>query len=66
MIGFESDEIQIKRLRERLRLITDEELIQLGKEVQGLCDNVRVSGTPDPWPTQLREAREEWRRRHPK
>ncbi len=63
-IGFESEEVQLRKLRDRLRLMSDEELIQFGKERRNLVRARRVSASPDPWPAQLETAREEWRRRH--
>ena len=63
-IAFESEEVQLQKLRERLRLMSDEELVKFGKMVRGLS-TPRVSVTPDPWKAQLQLAREEWRRRHP-
>jgi septation ring formation regulator EzrA len=39
MIGFESDEAVLHKLRERLRSMTDEELIQFGKQVRKLAEN---------------------------
>jgi hypothetical protein len=62
-IAFESSETQLEKLRERLRAMTDDELIKFGKMVCGLSEP-RVSVTPDPWKAQLAEARAEWRRRH--
>jgi hypothetical protein len=38
-IGFDSDEIILKKLRERLRRMTDEDLIRFGKDVRRLADN---------------------------
>jgi hypothetical protein len=38
-ISFESDEIILKKLRERLRRMTDEDLIKFGKEVRRLAEN---------------------------
>jgi len=64
-IAFESEEVQLQKLRERLRLMSDEELVKFGKMVRGLSEP-RVGVTPDPWNAQLEEARAEWRRRHPK
>ena len=64
-IAFESDEVELQKLRERLRTMTDEELIKFGKQVRALAEP-RVGVFDDPWPAQLRLAREEWRRRHPK
>jgi hypothetical protein len=39
MIGFESDEAILQKLRERLRSMTDQELIRFGKEVRRLAEN---------------------------
>jgi hypothetical protein len=64
-IAFESSETQLQKLRERLRQMSDDELIKFGTMVRGLSEP-RVSVTPDPWKAQLEEARAEWKRRHPK
>jgi hypothetical protein len=64
-IAFESSEVELQKLRERLRLMSDEELVKFGKMVRGLSEP-RVGVTPDPWNEQLQEARAEWRRRRPK
>ena len=64
-IAFESPEVQLQKLRERLGKMSDAELIQFGKDVRKLSEP-RVSPIPDPWKAQLGEARAEWRRRHPK
>ena len=55
MIGFESDEAILHKLRARLRRMTDEELIRFGKDVRKLAEN--------PFQRQLDEARAEWKRR---
>jgi hypothetical protein len=55
MIGFQSDEAILQKLRERLRRMTDEELIKFGKDVRRLAEN--------PFQRQLEEARAEWKRR---
>jgi len=55
MIGFESDEAILQKLRERLRRMTDEELIKFGSDVRRLAEN--------PFQRQLEEARREWKRR---
>ena len=39
MIGFESDEAILQKLRERLRHMTDEKLIRFGKKVRRLAEN---------------------------
>jgi len=64
-IAFESEEVTLQKLRERLRLMSDDELIKFGKQVRALAAP-RIGVVNDPWPKQLRMAREEWRRRHPK
>jgi hypothetical protein len=50
-IGFDSDEIILKKLRERLRRMSDEELIKFGKDGRRLAEN--------PFQRQLEEARAE-------
>jgi hypothetical protein len=54
-IGFQSDEEILRTLREKLRKMTDEELIRFGKQVRRLAEN--------PFQWQLDEARAEWKRR---
>ena len=62
MIGFESDEAILHKLRgERLYSMTDAELIQFGKTVRGL--SAGPTGTSNPFQRQLDEARAEWKRR---
>ena len=56
MIGFESDEEVLQELPERLRSVTDEELIKFGKDVRKLAEN--------PFQKQLEEARREWKPRN--
>ena len=63
MIGFESDEVRLRKLREPLQAMSDEELIRFGRALRRI--RYRVSGVPDKV-DQLAEARAEWRRRHPK
>ena len=48
-ISFESEDIILKKLRERLRRMTDEELIRFGKDVRKLAEN--------PFQKQLEEAK---------
>jgi hypothetical protein len=54
-ISFQSDEEVLRNLRERLRRMSDAELIKFGKEVRRLAEN--------PFQRQLEEARREWMRR---
>ena len=63
-IAFDPPEAQLQKLRERLRQMSNDELIKFGKDVRKLS-GPRVSVTPDPWKTQMDQARAEWRRRHP-
>jgi hypothetical protein len=54
-ISFQSDEEVLRKLRDKLRKMTDEELIKFGKEVSRLAEN--------PFQRQLEEARREWKHR---
>jgi hypothetical protein len=63
-IGLESEEVSLRKLRERLRKMPDEELIKFGKDVRKLAEPRVVSPGPDPWQRQLEEARAEWSRRY--
>ena len=46
-LAFESSEVQLQKLRERLRQMSDEELFACGKQVRTLS-GPRVGVTPDP------------------
>ena len=54
-ISFQPDEDVLRNLREKLRKMSDTELIKFGKEVRRLAEN--------PFQRQLDEARAEWKRR---
>jgi hypothetical protein len=54
-ISFQSDEEVLRKLRDRLRRMSDAELIKFGKDVRRLAEN--------PFQRQLEEARAEWKRR---
>ena len=54
-IDFQSQEEVLRNLRERLRKMSDAELIKFGKDVRRLAEN--------PFQKQLEEARREWKRR---
>jgi molybdopterin converting factor small subunit len=54
-ISFQSDEEVLRKLRDKLRKMSDEELIRFGKEVRRLAENQ--------FQRQLGEARAEWKRR---
>jgi hypothetical protein len=66
--GFPAVEFHIERLRARLRAIPDSQLLQVGQAAKMLCSTETNLGEPslEIYAVQLREAREEWRRRHPK
>jgi hypothetical protein len=63
-----SDQIDIEGLRERLRKMTDAELLRFGKDNRYMCSPYANLGKPplEAFLIQLHEARSEWRRRHPK
>jgi hypothetical protein len=54
-ISFQSDEEVLRNLRDRLRKMSDTELVKFGKKVRELAEN--------PFQRQLEEARAEWKRR---
>ncbi len=54
-ICFQSDEDVLRKLREKLRNMSDQELIKFGRDVRRLAEN--------PFQRQLEEARAEWKRR---
>jgi hypothetical protein len=54
-ISFQSDEEVLRKLRDKLRKMSDEELIKFGKDVRRLAAN--------PFEQQLEEARAGWKRR---
>jgi len=66
-VGFLSDDDLRERRRAELRKMSDAELIQHGRTIK------RIIGKPNPnvkppegFLKQLEDARQEWRRRHPK
>jgi hypothetical protein len=65
VIGFDSEDTTLRKLREELRQMSDEQLIAFGKYARSLA-GLRISGTGDPYKVKLDEAIAEWSRRHPK
>jgi hypothetical protein len=65
MIGFDSEDVTLRKLREQLEQTTDDELVTFGKYARSLA-GLRISGTGDPYKVKLEEARAEWKRRHPR
>ena len=64
---WDSDAARLKKLRDKLQAMTDQQLLDYGRDCGEMCQAkyMRVSFEPDPWLEKLREARIEWRRRHP-
>jgi hypothetical protein len=67
MIAFEN-EIELERLRARLKKMSDPELLRYRRSARYMCTPEANLGKPPrkALVIQLREVREEWRRRHPK
>jgi hypothetical protein len=66
-IGFMSPEDSLRALEQRLKTMTDAELIRYGRSVRSLAYDPRPVAVPDDiWHRHLALARQEWRRRHPK
>jgi hypothetical protein len=62
------DELDVTTLRQRLRKMSDEELVKFGKAARFMCSPGANLGQPPRkvFVIQLNKARCEWRRRHPK
>ena len=60
-------QIDVKQLRERLRKMTDTELLRFGKAAKYMCSPEASLGNPpsQTYILQLEEARAEWKRRKP-
>jgi len=54
-------------IRERVRKMSDEELLRYATLCKSMCspDTNLDKPSPDAWTVQLQEARAEWRKRHP-
>lgn len=61
MYRFTRTDIDLEAIRDRLRKMDDEELLRYGKAAASMAS----SSSRETWTVQLREARAEWRRRHP-
>jgi hypothetical protein len=62
-IAFESEEVQLQKLRDRLRKTSEDELVRFGKAARSMCRN---RDCPKTLKQQLKEARDERRRRYPR
>jgi hypothetical protein len=49
-IALESDEVHLEKPLERLRQMSNEELIKFGKQVPALVSAPRIGVANDPWP----------------
>jgi len=65
-VGF--DKFDVEKEREKLRKLSDAELIREGKAARFMCSPATNFGKPprDEFVIGLRLCKEEWRRRHPK
>lgn len=65
-IGTQDDDVE--SYQERLRKMSDNELVQTGRAARYMCSKEANLGKPplEVYVMHLREARAEWRRRHPK
>jgi hypothetical protein len=61
------DTIDLDELRGRLKKMSDTELLRFGQEARYMCSLEANPGHPpnETFVVQLREARAEWKRRHP-
>ena len=57
----------LESIRARIAKMSDGEFLRYGTACKSLCDPKANFGEPprETWVVQLREAREEWSRRHP-
>jgi hypothetical protein len=67
-MSMEIERFDVERYRERLRKMSDNELLRAGQDARYMCSpEARYSEKPrEVFVIQLEEARSEWRRRHPK
>lgn len=63
MYRFTKDEIDLDELRGRLRKMTDGELLAFGRAARNMCSPHFGKPPREAFVIQLREAREEWKRR---
>jgi hypothetical protein len=63
-MSMEIERFDVERYRERLRKMTDQQLLMHGQACNFMADADKRPGSP--YPIQLQEARAEWKRRHPK
>jgi hypothetical protein len=67
MSGVNPVEQTVEELRKRLRKMTDNDLLLFGQAAKYMCSPEANYGPPrEPFLIQLKEARAEWRKRHPK
>jgi ATP-dependent DNA ligase len=61
MYDFTREEIDLEKIRARLRKMTDDQLVRYGKSAAFMAKR----DDRETWRVQLNEARAEWKRRHP-
>jgi hypothetical protein len=67
MHRFTREDIDVEAIRQRLRGMSDEELLRHGRAAAWMADPVAQRGhVRKTYRVQVAEARAEWRRRHPK
>ena len=66
MPGVIQIDLKVEELRKRLRAMSETELLRFGQAAKYMCSPEANYGPPrQVFVVQLREARLEWRRRHP-
>jgi hypothetical protein len=66
MAGINHLEFDVQELRQRLQRMPEPELLRFGQAVKYMCSPEANYGPPrEVFIVQLREARAEWRKRHP-
>jgi hypothetical protein len=61
-----TDDLKIARLRNRLRQLSDNELLRFGLIAKYACQADELQGERESSLRELQEAREEWNRRKPR
>jgi hypothetical protein len=62
MYDFTREDINLEAIRERIKKMTDDQLLGYGRSAAWMAER----NDRETWKVQLAEARAEWRRRHPK
>ncbi len=67
MQGIQTDPEDLEQLRERIRRMSDPELLRYGQVAKYMCSSEANQGKPplETYVVQLQEARKQWWKRHP-